>query len=95
MTCEHVKMPGGITAIVCSRGRRGKKPKACAFCGKPSSLLCDFKRRAPEISGGVQRLVDKTCDKPLCVACAVSVGEDLDHCPDHKPRAGDQLGLGL
>lgn len=69
MTCDRVQLPGGGVAIVCSRGRR-PRPK-CA-CGKPSSLLCDWK-----VKGG-------TCDAPICVSCAEHVGNDKDLCPTHR-----------
>lgn len=91
MPCTPVPLPGGITAIVCSRGRR--RPRSCAHCGKPSSKLCDFERKVPEIRDGQQRLVVKTCDKPLCDACAVSVGPDRDYCPDHKAPPPPQARL--
>ena len=72
MVCETVKTGDGY-AIVCSRGRR--KPPKCA-CGRPSTKLCDW----PTANG-------KTCDKPLCAGCAVHVGRDRDHCPDHALEA--------
>ena len=68
---ELVKMPGGGHAFVRFSGRR-PKPKPCAFCGQPSSKLCDM----PLLHG-------KTCDKPLCEAHAVRQGPDVDWCPDH------------
>lgn len=77
MKCSTVKLPGGGVAIVC--GSRQAK-KHCKKCGAASTVLCDFKA-TPE---------SKTCDKPLCRRCAVNVGPDLDHCPDH-PRAADLL----
>ncbi len=52
----------------------GPKPRRrrCSACRELGDLLCDF----PVADG-------KTCDKPLCRRCAVSVGPDLDHCPGH------------
>ena len=38
MTCEHVTLPGGARAIVCSSRKRAR----CS-CGRPAPLLCDWK----------------------------------------------------
>lgn len=73
MICEHVQMPGGGFAIVCHRGSR----RRCSVCKNAwADLSCDFP--TPTRKSG-------TCDKPLCTACAVKMGEDLDFCPSH-PR---------
>jgi hypothetical protein len=86
MTCETVKLPGGITAIVCGRGR--KKPKPCICCGKPSTKLCDFRTgERTHAQGWI------TCDKPLCDACAVRGGTNIDYCPDHPKPEGAQLAM--
>jgi hypothetical protein len=64
---------GPIVGIMCSRGQH---PRAkCSVCGKPSTLLCDFKLD-----------IGKTCDKPLCRKCAVHpvAYEDIDYCPTHR-----------
>jgi len=79
MICETITLPTGETAIVCSRGPR--RPKC--QCGAPSTKLCDFKLDEPIIRGGQQTRRKRTCDRPLCDGCAVSVGPDVDHCPDH------------
>ncbi len=81
MTCEHVKLADGTTAIVCTLGKRKAKP--CSVCGKPSTKLCDWVT-AQARDFGEQ---DHTCDKPLCDACAVHSGKNTDFCPDH-PRIG-------
>ena len=67
MTCEHVSLPGGGTAIVCSSTRRCK-------CGHRATLLCDWK--APERKSG-------TCDAPLCARCTFSPAPVKDLCPAH------------
>jgi len=65
---------GPVTAIVCSH-RRGQY-KLCRFCSnRLYTRLCDFV---------VAR--KKTCDAPMCDACATSVGPDLDYCPTHKKQ---------
>lgn len=72
MPCDHVKLPGGGYAIVCSRGRR---PKRCSSCGRASSKLCDYPLRGEKAG--------KTCDLPICDACATHVPPDTDYCPPH------------
>ena len=77
MPCIPYRSPdGSFTAIVCTRGRRSKP---CYVCGKPSSLLCDYK-----LTG---KKTGKTCDRPLCARCAVSEpdgkGDTFDLCPAH------------
>lgn len=42
------------------------------YCGKPYSKLCDHKIGKR-----------KTCSRKLCQACAVSMGPNVDLCPDH------------
>lgn len=67
MTCEHVTLPGGARAIVCSDTKR------CA-CGRRANLLCDWK--VPTRQTG-------TCDKPICDRCTTSPATDKDLCPKH------------
>jgi hypothetical protein len=69
-----VNLPGGGTAIVCTRGRR----PACSVCGKrPGELLCDGPGAEP----------GKTCDARLCRSCAQHVAPDTDLCPRHRRAA--------
>lgn len=70
MGCEIVQL-NGVTAIVCSRGRRGGSPPTCRWCTAPSSRLCD----AP-VKG-------RTCDAPMCRVHATAIGQGRDMCPDH------------
>jgi hypothetical protein len=72
--CKYVKLPDGSFAIVCSRDKRHK----CAYCNDDAPLLCDFK-----VGEG------KTCDKPICKVCSVSVAHGIDHCRIHAIR-GDK-----
>lgn len=69
MACQHVTMPGGGTAIVCSSHRRQR----CA-CGRNATLLCDW--RVPGKKSG-------TCDEPICRWCTTSPAKDKDLCRDH------------
>ncbi|WP_016745576.1 hypothetical protein [Rhizorhabdus wittichii] len=69
MTCEHVTLPGGGRAIVCSSRRRAR----CA-CGRPAPLLCDWK--VPGKRSGA-------CDKPICAGCSTKPAPDKDLCPEH------------
>lgn len=75
MPCDHVTLPNGGTAIICSRGSR--KPKKCAWCLPPardSIALCDH-----PMGGG------RTCDSPLCHEHRHHVAPDRDYCPPHVP----------
>lgn len=69
MTCEHVTLPNGARAIVCSSRRRSR-----CKCGRPAKLLCDWKM-AGKRSG--------TCDAPICATCTTSPAPDKDFCPTH------------
>ncbi len=71
MICRHVNV-GGNAAIVCSR----KKVTRCYQCNQPGRWLCDY----PVDRNG------NTCDRPMCNAHRVPVGElgtDRDYCPEH------------
>jgi hypothetical protein len=68
--CEVVKMPGGGTAIVTHSGGRW----CSCGCRRRATIQCDFPK--PGRKSG-------TCDAWLCRGCAVSVGPDRDHCPEH------------
>lgn len=67
MTCEVVKLPDGVTAIVCGPTKRCK-------CGRKATLLCDWK--VPTRKSG-------TCDKGLCPSCTTKPAPDKDLCPAH------------
>lgn len=72
MPCHHVKLPGGVGAIVCMDRRPAKKQK-CAACGELAHVvLCDF----PVAEG-------KTCDVRVCRQCAAHQEPDTDYCPQH------------
>jgi len=71
MTCEHVTLPNGARAIICTSERR----KLCIQCGKHyASRLCDWK---------VHEHRSGTCDAPICVNCSHSPAPDKDLCPEH------------
>lgn len=74
MTCERVRFGDGIVGILCSRGHR---PRRRCACGVLAAYLCD----APRGARG------RTCDLPLCEACRVRAGEDLDLCRVHAALA--------
>lgn len=69
MTCHHVSLPGGGSAIVCTSGRAQR----CS-CGNRATLLCDWKM--PNKRSG-------TCDAPLCPRCTTSPAPDKDLCKKH------------
>lgn len=68
MHCQHVRFPGGGTALVC-----GPKPRRCK-CGNAATLLCDWKM--PSRKSG-------TCDAPICERCATTPAPGKDLCPKH------------
>jgi hypothetical protein len=72
MPCEHIKLPGGQSAIVCGRTVRWG---SCVGCRRRTRdyKLCDFPM------GG-----SKTCDAVLCLACATHKEPDTDLCPVHS-----------
>jgi hypothetical protein len=72
--CEIIEFGDGTRAFVC--GGRHAKPRPCAYCGKPSEILCDAPR-----SGGA------TCDLPCCRAHSTNIGPDRDLCLDHWRQA--------
>lgn len=78
MPCDRVDLPGGVSAIICSRGRR--QPAPCFHCRQPSDLLCDF----PTNPKGKTE-AERTCSRPICRACSTRIG-GADFC---KPHAVD------
>lgn len=78
---EHVDLPDGTHAILCSRGRRipncGERD-----CTNRADLLCDF-----PIGPG------KTCDARICNAHAKEVGPDRHFCPRHAVECSIQEEL--
>jgi len=92
MKCDHVHVPGGGGAIVCSSGGRGyrSRPHRCGACGRALSatLQCDWKlgTATPPPPGGRPLLgkEGRTCDVHICTACAQEVGPDKHLCPEHQ-----------
>jgi hypothetical protein len=74
MTCHHVQLENGASAIVCGRGLRFERCR----CGRKALLLCDWKM--PE---GKTVRKSGTCDQPLCDRCTHSPAPDKDLCPAH------------
>jgi hypothetical protein len=72
MTCTRLTFPNGARGFVCTSGPPAKVVP-CKACSRPSTKLCDG---PPPY--GVRRA---TCSAPLCDACAVSTGPELDLCP--------------
>ena len=83
MPCNHVNLPDGGYAIVCSRGGRSK---VCSVCKRQTrdAKLCDF-----PVGPG------KTCDRVLCPACATHKDPDIDYCPEHTARTPPEGRLKL
>jgi hypothetical protein len=86
MTCRFIDLGNGVTGIVCTRGERAKR---CKACGDRASRQCDFPLRG--------KATGRTCDANLCERCAVVVGPDRDYCPPHARLAakGEQQQLPL
>lgn len=72
MPCRTIDLGNGAYAIACTRGRN---PKPCCSCGRPSSKLCDFPLKG--------NTTGQTCDRPICEKCAKHVPPDTDYCPTH------------
>lgn len=71
MVCRTVTLPDGVRAIACGPRRRSRRCK----CGRPASLLCDWKVEA-----------GRTCDAPLCAECTHKPADGKDLCPTHAER---------
>lgn len=71
MPCASVKLPGGVSAIVCTSGRG---PRCACGSGKVPTRLCDWK--VPERESG-------TCDRPVCLDCTHVPARNKDLCPAH------------
>lgn len=71
MTCDKIKVPGGM-AIVCQRGQRVKR---CRECASKATKLCDYKGPGKK----------RTCSAPMCDAHAVPhpTNPDTDYCNTH------------
>lgn len=72
MPCTPFRLPGGISGIVCTRGRKSVKRCSVAGCTVPSGFQCDYHVRP-----------GKTCDRHLCAVHAHLVGADIHFCPAH------------
>ncbi len=72
MSCDRIKLPDGVTAIVC--GGRGRRVPRCCWCHHtPGVFQCDWK-----LGNG------RTCDKNICVTHAQEVGPNKHLCPEHQ-----------
>jgi hypothetical protein len=68
--CDRIRTAFDVVAIVC--GRRNCARKHCRVCGEHASRLCDA-----AIADG------DTCDAPLCVRHANTIGRNRHLCPRH------------
>jgi len=79
MPCDHIVLTNGAHGFLCSRGGRRSERK-CAHCGASASLQCDYP---------IESRRSGTCDKHLCMRCAIRLPVDRDFCPTgHKPPLG-------
>lgn len=76
MRCDPVYGPGNVkTGFLCGRSRGGGPKLPPCACGQPGVYECD----GPPPPGARR----KTCDRPMCARCAVSIRAfDLDFCWD-------------
>ncbi len=84
MPCNPIKLPGGGSAIICSRGPR-RKP--CCHCGRPSDKLCDFPLTGAKAGS--------TCDRPVCENHAIHREPDTDYCPTHGRMVEEKEASGV
>ena len=79
MTCKLTPIPGGFV-VACTRG---KARVMCEICKqRPVAKLCDYPL--------VGAKAGQTCDRKLCLGCAVHTGPDQDLCPAHAKRRADE-----
>lgn len=76
MKCQHIDLPGGGHAIICSDGRTPK----CKFCGAKSTKQCDF-ADSSRLTG--------TCDAYMCNRCSMPIAHEKDYCPNHAKVAAE------
>jgi hypothetical protein len=82
MHCEPFSdAEGRVTGFVCGPS---KKAKPCAFCGKPSTRLCDGKW----VLGGIKA----PCNKPICDVHRKALPGDRDYCPECEQRTRSTAG---
>ncbi len=72
MPCTPFRLPGGISGIICTRGRKRSHRCSVDGCNAPSSFQCDYQTKP-----------GKTCDRHLCAVHAHLVGADTHFCPTH------------
>jgi len=77
MPCQVTATPEGGLVFLCGRGRARTQP--CDHCGQPGTRLCDRT---------VSQAPFRTCDRPLCAACAIHRPGHVDYCRAHAPATG-------
>lgn len=70
-TLELKESDGSISKV--RYHMRGRLGPPCVQCHEVSEVLCDFPIG----------LEERTCDKPLCLKCAPTVGLDKNFCAEH------------
>jgi len=78
--CNFIDLGNGASAIVCTRGSVSQKVNSRCACGRVANLLCDYPLKGPKAG--------KTCDRPLCMLCAIRVSVGKDYCPAHARAEG-------
>lgn len=72
MPSNPAGLPDGVTAVVCTRGRKRRR---CVYCEAWSTRLCDYPFTGPKAG--------KTCDAAMCDRHTHRINE-LDYCRAHK-----------
>lgn len=80
MECEKLNL-GGMSAILCGRGR----PK-CKTHGRPSEFQCDFP--IGRYKSGKKKGQIRDCNRHLCSDCVMhGITPGVDFCKEHYPIA--------
>jgi hypothetical protein len=81
MPCTPFRLPGGISGIVCTRGRPRVPRCSVPGCNAPSGYQCDYRIEQA-----------KTCDRHLCAVHAHQIGADAHFCPTHLSQSSKPQG---
>ncbi len=61
----------------------------CSVCGvNQGTKLCDY---VVDQVISVRQVLNRTCDKSLCVNCSLHLGGNYDFCPDHAQKIKKQM----
>lgn len=75
MPCQPFKLPGGGSGFICTERRR-RVPCSASGCTRERVALCDGPGKRP----------GRTCNARVCELHRLSIGENVDLCPDCGER---------